>query len=206
MAGFYLFTEEVCRVKLNIIITKDKIRKEVKRIRDTLSKEEIIYKSKAIWENLIATTEFKQANNMQENYSLPIFIIEGDFNEITRISNKTILSTIISLILKNNIRFLFSSSPKETAEILEILVKKEQVENNKEIALRYKTKKMTLKEMQQFFLEGLPGIGPKLAKNLLKKFKSPKEVINASKEELMKIDKLGPKKVKLIKKIIAKKN
>ena len=47
------------------------------------------------------------------------------------------------------------------------------------------------KERLQFILEGFPGIGPKTAQKLLKRFKSLKEIFNASEEDLKKI--LGKK-------------
>ena len=40
------------------------------------------------------------------------------------------------------------------------------------------------KEQLQFIIEGFPGIGPKTAKKLLTKFKTIKNIINASQEEL----------------------
>lgn len=44
----------------------------------------------------------------------------------------------------------------------------------------------TKEEQSRYILEGFPGIGPKTAKKLIKKFKTVKDVINAPEEELKK--------------------
>lgn len=185
---------------------------EIKKLKvgDFIISKDVVVERKTVDDfvnSLIDGRLFKQSKNMNINYSMPFFIIEGDFNSIflRKISAKAIWSAIISLTIKNNARILFTSCPEETAQVLLLLAKKEQVHEKKELALRTKVHKMDLKERQQFLLEGLPGVGPKLANNLLRKFKSPLNVLKADEEELLKVDKIGPKKAKLIKKIIVKK-
>jgi len=72
----------------------------------------------------------------------------------------------------------------------------------KEISLRAKKRIFSAKEQQQIILEGFPGIGPSLAKAMLKKFGSIQKIINASLEELKEIKKLDEKKAKIIKELI----
>ena len=50
---------------------------------------------------------------------------------------------------------------------------------------------MDKKERMQFIIESFQGIGPKTAKKLLKEFKTVKNIINASKDELK--DSIGKK-------------
>ena len=45
-------------------------------------------------------------------------------------------------------------------------------------------------------------VGPKLAKTLLSEFKSPMNILNASEEVMLGVDKLGPKKYKLIRDVL----
>ena len=188
---------------------REEVLVEVKKLKvgDFIISKDVVVERKTVDDfinSLIDHRLFKQAENMQKNYSCPIFIIEGDIEDLfaRNISERALWSAIVSLMLKNNVKFLFTNSFKETAQVLCILAKKEQVDDNKELALRCKTNKMSLKEKQQFFIEGLPGVGPKLAKNLLKKFKSPKGIITAKEEDLKKIDKLGPKKAEKIKRVL----
>ena len=52
--------------------------------------------------------------------------------------------------------------------------------------------------MQEYIVSSLPGVGPTLARPLLKEFKSIKNIVNASEEELRKIELIGEKKAKQI--------
>jgi len=47
----------------------------------------------------------------------------------------------------------------------------------------------------------LPGVGPGLAKPLLREFKSVKNVVNASVDDLKKVEKIGSVKAKRIKEV-----
>jgi len=55
-------------------------------------------------------------------------------------------------------------------------------------------------------LQGLPGIGPKLAINLYNHFESIEEIFTASYEELIKVPKMGKKKAEKLRKIITLKS
>ena len=148
---------------------------------------------------------FSQAKELKENFMKPIYIIEGDLQNLFEIRNvhpNAIRAAMISLLLDYQIPFLFSHSEYETANILCSLVKREQKDGGKSIGLRGSKRVWTLEEKQQFLIEGLPLVGPKLAKNLLKKFKSPANILSADKEAMLGIDKLGPKKYKLIRDVL----
>ncbi|MBS3112167.1 hypothetical protein J4459_02800, partial [Candidatus Woesearchaeota archaeon] len=49
------------------------------------------------------------------------------------------------------------------------------------------------------------GVGPNIAKSLLKKFKTIKSIVNISKEELKEIENIGPKKAEDIIKLFEEK-
>jgi len=93
---------------------------------------------------------------------------------------------------------------KETAAIIKTIAKREQNSENKEFGIRLEKKPITTKEQQEFIIESLPGIGPSLAKELLKQFKTIKKIMNSSEDKLKEIDKLGSKKAKSIKEILDK--
>ena len=50
---------------------------------------------------------------------------------------------------------------------------------------------MSLKERQQFLVEGLPNVSAVLAKRLLEHFGSIKDIANASEEELRQVEGIG---------------
>jgi len=77
-------------------------------------------------------------------------------------------------------------------------VRRGKVENG----LKAKKRVYSIAEQQQMIIEGLPSIGPRLAKSLLKKFSTIKEIVNAEEEDLQKVEKIGKKKAKIIKRIM----
>jgi Fanconi anemia group M protein len=50
---------------------------------------------------------------------------------------------------------------------------------------------MSLREKQQFIVEGLPNVSAVLAKRLLDRFGSIKDIVNASEEELREVAGIG---------------
>jgi len=119
-----------------------------------------------------------------------LLIIEGEEHEIAKrqINKNAVRGFLLSVLLKSKVPILFTKDCEETSEFLYVLAKKQE---NSSFSLRAKNKRMNKKEQLQFILEGFPGIGPEISKKLLKHFKSIKNIINASEDELRKI--LGKK-------------
>ena len=77
---------------------------------------------------------------------------------------------------------------------MNILARREHENKYKEFGIRMDKKPLTTKELQEFIVESLPGVGPILAKSLLRRFKSVKGVVDSGKDGLEEVDKMGPKK------------
>ena len=136
----------------------------------------------------------KQLEELKQ-YENKLLILEGiDEQEIYCDDNKeginpnAIRGFLLSIVLKHKIPIIYTKDYKDTARFLLVLTKKKE---NQEESLRAKKKSFNRKEQLQYILEGFPGIGPKSAKKLLKKFSGIKEVINAEEEQLKEI--LGKK-------------
>ncbi len=148
---------------------------------------------------------FQQLVKMNENYSMPLVIIEGnpdDLYSLRNIHRNAILGAITSIALNYRTPILFTRDVKETAELLFVTAKREQLSKEKDIRLRTGRKGLTLTESQQFVIESLPMVGPSMAKLLLKKFKSVKNIFNAPREELLKVENLGEKKASRIRRLV----
>ncbi|RLE48766.1 MAG: hypothetical protein DRJ18_01310 [Candidatus Methanomethylicota archaeon] len=140
---------------------------------------------------------FDQAYRLAESYSKPTLIIEGD----VRIAISTLKAGIRSffgalafLWMAYDVATFFTSSELETAELLYALIKHEQAEIRKRIVIRGKPKLETLREKQLFVVQSFPGIGPKLAERLLRRFGSIKRIVNAAPIELALVEGLGRKR------------
>ena len=83
-----------------------------------------------------------------------------------------------------------------------MVARREQDKTTKDFNLHGDKKPLTLKEQQEYIVSSFPGIGPGLAKPLLRVFKSVKKIVNAKKENLEKVNKIGPKKAEEIRRVL----
>lgn len=136
-------------------------------------------------------------------YKDKLLIVEGldeqelytDSLDWTGMHPNAIRGFLLSILLKYRVPIIFTKNYEDTAKFLSVLSKKK----SKELPLKVKKKNLNGKERLQFIIESFPGIGPKTSKKLLKKFKTIKNIINASEEDLKKV--IG-KKAENMKKII----
>jgi Fanconi anemia group M protein len=157
--------------------------------------------------SLIDGRLFEQAKKLKENFSRPAIVVEGEFAKLFSARNvnpSAIFGAIASFVFDWDIPILYTSSELETAQLLLAIARREQLEKKKEVSVRCDVKPKTFAEQQQFFVEGLPQVGPSLAKALLRQFRSPKNIINATIDELQKIEGIGDKKADIIKRLLEK--
>jgi len=146
----------------------------------------------------------EQLVSMKTNYEKPLLLVEGDLARIYSLRNihkNSIIGTLTSAALDYQVPILFTSDARETVDFLHNIAKREQLGKVNDIRLRIGRKGMSLGEQQRFVVESLPFVGPKMAKALLKKFKSVKGIANALSKDLQEVDNLGQKKAKHIKKV-----
>lgn len=149
----------------------------------------------------------KQAQRMKEEFKVPLIILEGDENlfNLNEIHPNAIRGALSSLTIDYNIPILPSSGIKDTALLIATIAKREQKIKKRRVLLKTNNKPKSLKKQQIYLLSSLPGIGPKLAKNLLKKFKTIRRIINAPFEKLKEVELIGEKKAKKLKQVFEKK-
>lgn len=151
--------------------------------------------------SIMDTRLFDQAERLQKSFEKALLIIEGspsDFN----LGKNIITGTILKLYTNFNVQVLFSSDSDETAYILSKLAEKEQIADQKEPRLLGHKKAFTINQWQTLILSSVPGVGPTLAKNLIKHFKTLRNVVLAEPEELMEVEKIGKKKAERIYEIL----
>lgn len=143
----------------------------------------------------------KQLEELKQ-YDNRLLIVEGideqelytDSEDWTGMHPNSVRGFLLSILLKHKVPIIFTKNYEDTAKFLAVLAKRK---TNNETPLNIKKKTLDKKEQLQFIIEGFPGIGPKTAKKLLSKFKSIKNIINASDEELKEI--IGKKAVTILK-------
>lgn len=139
---------------------------------------------------------------LKENFDVPLLIIEGEENiyALRDFHPNSIRGIISTIAVDFQIPIIHTKNYRDTAKYLSLIAKRLE-KPRRPLSLVPKRKPLTLKEKQLFAIESLPGIGPTIAKSLLKNFKTIKNIINSSEKELQKVEKIGKIKAKELKNI-----
>jgi len=146
----------------------------------------------------------EQIKLLKQNYERPLIIIEGteDIFSVRNVHANSIRGMLATIAVSYGIPIIQTKNPKETAALINIIAKREQEETGKDFSLHADKKLLSLPEQQEYIVSSFPGVGPKLSKPLLRKFKTIKKIVNAKKEKLEKVEKIGPKKAEEIRKVL----
>ena len=104
-------------------------------------------------------------------------------DESKGINANAIRGFLLSVVLKHKIPLIFTKDQEDSAKFMKVLSRKK----SKDIRLNAGKKTLDKKEQMQFIIESFPGIGPKKSKELLEKFSTIQNIINAPLEDLKKI-------------------
>lgn len=140
---------------------------------------------------------FLQAGRLIKTATPSIIILEGTFRDLLQsgMKREAIQGTLITLMLRFGIPILRSNSPEESARLM--LYAARQLERDKSVVNRSKKilrsggKTQIRFASQLHVLQGIPGIGPRLAKQILKRFGSLAALFKASKNDLSEIKGIG---------------
>jgi len=157
-------------------------------------------------DSLIDGRLLQQVKELKHNFARPLIVIEGatDIYSIRNVHPNAIRGLLATITVSYGVPILQTNNFKDTASLLHIIAKREQETKGKEFSLHTSKKRADIKEQQEYVISALPMVGPTLAKPLLKKFGSVKNVINASEEDLKDIDNIGDKKASAIKRVTDK--
>ncbi len=145
----------------------------------------------------------QQIKSLKEYYIRPLIIVEGteDIYAIRKIDPKAIQGMMSTITVSYGIPVIFTKNHKETSSYMHTIVKREQDEGYKDYTL-HSSKPLSMKEQQEYIISALPGIGQGLAKPLLRRFGSIKNILESSIEDLMSVELIGKKKAQDIKNLL----
>lgn len=132
----------------------------------------------------------KQLEELQQ-YKDKLLVVEGieeqdlytDSGETIGMHPNSVRGFLLSILLKYKIPIIFTKDYQDTAKFFSVLSRRKP----REIPLNVNKKNLSKKERVQFIIEGFPGIGPKTAIKLLKKFRTIKNIVNAPESELREV-------------------
>lgn len=146
---------------------------------------------------------FAQLSDLTRVYEKPVLIIEGtELFTSRQINPNAIYGSLVSIAIDFGVSLLYSRDEEETAAILKMLAKREQMENKREVNPHGKKSTSTLTEQQEYLVSSIADIGPKAARNLLLHFGSVEAIMKANIKELKKVKLIGPKRATKIRELI----
>jgi len=132
----------------------------------------------------------------------PILLIQGeeDLYSVRKVKESSINGMLSSIAIDYGIPILWTKNPTETASLLEAIVNR--FKNRPTNYNLHPRKPIKTKELQEYVVSSLPGIGSMLAKRLLKRFKTIKGILEADIKELQEIEGIGKLKAVKIKEVL----
>ena len=177
--------------KLKAILDKkiDKITYESKQldIADVVISNEVAIERKEGFDfvsSIMDNRLFEQLLRLKDTYEYPILILEGLNDEVienTGMNISSVYGALSFISYKLGISIIPTRNLEDTAIVIERIAYREQVKDAEPILSRKAPKEMSKKERRSFIIEGLVDIGPKKAKALIDKYKTPYQVFKAIK-------------------------
>jgi len=133
---------------------------------------------------------FQQAEELKDNFSKPILLIEGDYFQ-GGMNENAIKAALSSIVLDYDIPLIMTKNEEETARTIYWLAKREQMISKVGIGIKGKKKPKDIKRLQEHVISSLPGVSVILSKRILKEFKTIKKIANAKESEILRVDGIG---------------
>ncbi|MBW1717229.1 MAG: hypothetical protein JRF30_10450 [Deltaproteobacteria bacterium] len=169
---------EVKKVPYGDYIINDSITIERKTARDFLV-------------SIIDGRLFNQLSNVKKYCTNPILLVEGNpYKTDLNFDYMAIKGALVSAEAIWYIPVLFSRTKEDTRDIFMMIGRQEETYIDV-VPLRGGYRPKRLKSKQLYLLQGLPQVGPMLAKRLIEHFKSVSNIINASIDELVEVEGIG---------------
>lgn len=145
----------------------------------------------------------EQIHRLREEYAKPLLIIEGESIYGQRNVHPNVVRAVMaSIALDFSVPIIQTRDEADTASLIYIIARKEQVPTRGGVNPHGKKPSATLKEQQEYLVSALPTIGIVTARNLLRRFRTIERIAVASKEELMEVEHVGEKTAELIKMVL----
>jgi len=145
---------------------------------------------------------FSQMSKLKRHCIHPVVLIEGNpFKTGLDFDDMAIRGALISIQAIWYVPVIYSRSKEETRDIILMIGRQEEAWTDV-VPLRGGYRPRRLKSRQLYILQGLPKVGPTVAKRLLEHFGSVLNAINAPVEELMRVDGIGRVSAETIREVL----
>ncbi|WP_255198129.1 DEAD/DEAH box helicase [Halorarius litoreus] len=147
---------------------------------------------------------FEQVKDATRNYARPVVIIEGeDLYGERNVHPNAIRGAISSLAVDFGASVLFTKDAQDTADLLEVIARREQEDDDREVRVHGKKSQRTLEEQQEYVVSSIGEVGPVTARALLEHFGSVEAVMTASEDELLAVTGVGTVTAERIREVVS---
>ncbi len=157
-------------------------------------------------DSLVDGRLLNQLKGLKKSFEQPLVIVEGvqDIYSMRRVHPNAIRGMLTTIAVSYNIPIIFSRSAEETTNYLMLIAKREQELGSKNFSPHGSKKPASTRELQEYVVSALPGVGPSLAKQMLSELGSVETIFAANEKSLRAIDNIGEKKAKEIRRVVEK--
>lgn len=137
-----------------------------------------------------------QAASLRREAVKPIVMVEG-FETIyaqRNIHPNAVRGVLSSLAVDFQLTILPTKNAKDTAAMLYAIARREQLKGRRPAQVHAEKDTASLPRMQEYLVSSLPGIGKTLARPVLERFGTIRDLANADVSELQEVEKIGKKK------------
>jgi ERCC4-type nuclease len=153
-------------------------------------------------QGIVDKSLFNSALYLQENYGLPVLIVEGQLDGDHRSFNpQAVLGALSSMVIRYGMSVLRTQDVEETVGLIAMMARQEQI-GIPEISLVPKRKATELVDMQRRVVEMLPGCGMVAARELLQHFGSIRRLANSIPHELQAVRGIGRKRAREVHRVL----
>ncbi|MCU0580085.1 MAG: helix-hairpin-helix domain-containing protein [Desulfobacterota bacterium] len=172
---------------------------------DYLINGEITVERKTAGDFLISIMDgrlFRQLSRLKKHCRRPLLLIEGDpYATDLSFDPRAIRGALLSTQVIWYIPVLFSKSREETRDIF-LTIGRQEESGASLLTVRGNYRPKRLQSKQLCLLQGLPHVGPKLARRLLDHFGSVIGVLNGTVDDLLMVEGLGRVSAQAIREIL----
>ncbi|RLG14992.1 MAG: hypothetical protein DRN66_00520 [Candidatus Nanohalarchaeota archaeon] len=158
-------------------------------------------------DSIIDKRLFVQLSALSSSFLRPVLVIEGvegnmfDLKYSRNINPSAVFGAINSILIDFRIPVYFTKNIDQTCRLLINLAEREQAEKNRTIQFSYSKKSSSNEEIQEQIISSFPRINKNLSLKLLDKFKSVKNIMTASLDELVDVESIGTLRAMKIKEV-----
>ena len=145
---------------------------------------------------------FRQALQMKHSRYRCMFLVEGNpYESEFDISRESVRGAVLSLQAIWYIPVLHTANLEQSCQTITMISQQEhKLSNLVELRHGYRPKKLISRKL--YVIQGLPNVGPLIAKRLLDQFKSVRSIMTATEKELAQVKGIWRKKAFMIKRVI----